>query len=145
MPDFIDQAGVEIIVGAGHDRGRRRQWETRGFRIVDTAGERVEGGPLVGHLSGAGCRRIYLAAGPELFESCIADRCLDLLYLTLSCQLLGRRDFVTMTPGKRATTSCRLTPLRLILDTSDTHGCTQIYATFQCDYIAETGAPTGAP
>ena len=141
MPDFLDKAKVEIIVGAEHDRKRRREWEAQGLRIIETAGARVEGKPLVEHLSGAGCRRIYLAAGPELFESCIADRCLDLLYLTLSCQLIGQRDFVTMTPGKQATASCRLMPLRLILDTSNTHDYKQIYITFQCNYMAVMGTP----
>lgn len=136
MPDYLHRERVEIIVGAGHDRKRRRRWESSGFRIVETAGERVEGQPLVEHLSGAGCRRIYLAAGPELFESCIADRCLDLLYLTLSCQLLGHRDFLTMIPGKRATASCRLHLLRLILDTAKPPSHNQLYTTFECDYEA---------
>ncbi len=136
MPDYLRPERVEIIVGAGHDRKRRRRWESLGFRVVETPGERVEGKPLVEHLSGAGCQRVYLAAGPELFESCIADRCLDLLYLTLSCQLLGDRDFLTMTPGKRATASCRFHLLRLILDTADAPSHNQLYTTFQCDYTA---------
>ena len=134
MPNYLEKEKVEIIAGARHDRSRRREWEKRGVRVVETENERVEGRPLVDHLSGAGYRRIYLAAGPELFESCIADRCVDLLYLTFSCQLLGHRDFVTMTPGKHAPGRCRFQLLRLILDTSNSTQHNQMYATFRCDY-----------
>lgn len=138
MPDYLEndpeKAAVEIIAGAGHDRKRRQGWEARGFQVVETAAARVEGGALVRHLSGAGCRRIYLAAGPELFESCVADRCLDLLYLTLSCQLLGGDDFVTITPGKHATGALRPRLLRLILDTSNIFENSNIYTTFYCEY-----------
>ncbi len=136
VPDDLDRDRIRIIVGAQHDGKRRREWEKKGCRSVEIEGARVEGKPLVEHLLGSGCRRVYLAAGPELFESCIAGRCLDLLYLTLSCQFLGQRDFVTMIPGKHALGHCRLKPVRLILDTSPSLQYDQIYATFQCDYAA---------
>lgn len=134
LPGDLDLQRVRIITGARHDRKRRAQWENKGCRVVEAGGDRVEGKPLVEHLTGDGCRRIYLAAGPELFESCIAGRCLDYLYLTLSCQLLGERGFVTMIPGKHTLGHCRLKPARLILDDSPSLPYQQIYAAFKCDY-----------
>jgi len=134
LPGHLDLQRVRIITGARHDRKRRKQWENRGCRVVETDGDRVEGKPLMEHLIGGGCKRIYLAAGPELFESCIAGRCVDYLYLTLSCQLLGAPDFVTMIPGKHALERCRLKPARLIVDDSPSLQYAQIYAAFRCDY-----------
>ena len=60
---------------------------------------RVTGISLRSALIRDGFRRIYLCAGPELFESCLQDGCVDVLYLTLMYKLIGGANFLSILKG----------------------------------------------
>ena len=133
-PHDIATENLIIATGKNHDRKLAEQWRNRGYRLI-VAGNHtlVEADLLLERLREYHLRNAYLVAGPKLFESTLEKRCLDLLYLTLSHQLIGNDRFHTLIPGAD-TKHCRLRQKHLILDASRELAHPQWFAKFACRY-----------
>ena len=89
--------------------------------------ERVTGNSLRSALVRDGFRRIYLCAGAELFESCLQDRCVDILYLTLMCKFIGGANFLSILKGDQINHEI---PMELARALCLTSGQGQLFLTF---------------
>ena len=137
-PLDLDKDKIIIATGTEHDPARAEHWRNKGYRLITAgAGAMVEANALLAQLSEQNLRSIYLAAGPKLLESALKDRCLNLLYLTLSHQLIGGDAFHTLIP-EAALGHCRLVQKHLIFDNSPTLKHSQWFTKFECHY-SETG------
>ena len=138
MPENLAKKDVWIATSDNGDKQRVRTWQKRGYKVVVAGEQRVEGGAIAKQLIQAGYRRLYLCAGPEIFESCLNDRCLALHYMTLSMQLVGCSEFLTMLAGHSDLKHCRLQLVRLILNeepiTENNPDVDQLYLTFKVRY-----------
>ena len=124
----------EKLIIATSKNGNQRlrgEWQKQGCRVIEAGDEYVEGGILQSYLAGLRLRRTYLCAGPQLFESYLAARCIDRLYVTLSMQLLGYKEHLTMVPQLKGLQNFGLQLRRMILDTTAGQPA-QIFATFDC-------------
>lgn len=122
-----------VIATSSHDCSARvSQWRNKGYKVL-IMDEDGMGRFLIEELKSLGCRSIFLAAGPILFESVFAGRSLHRLYLTLSHQLLGGKTFRTFTSGLgHELPACPLQQRWLIYDCSSRLSCTQWYSCFDC-------------
>jgi len=59
----------------------------------------VHGAPLIHELRGLGYKSIYLIAGPQMLDTVIREKQLSRLYLTITHQLIGGKDFRTLLTG----------------------------------------------
>lgn len=134
IPDSLNPKDVWIATSQAGDATKATAWQKQGYKVIEAGVSRVESDRLVEAVKAAGYRRLYLCAGPEIFESCLAKRCLDLCYLTLSLQLIGHAEFLTMLQGNFALHHCHLQLMRLILDQSSQTDPAQLYMTFNCHY-----------
>ena len=132
MPEDIAPENIIVASSAGGNIQRRDDFEKQGYRVIEAGEQRVTGGELMSHLTTFGFKRIYLCAGPELFESFIADACLHRLYLTTSMQLLGYNEYLTMIPGLKDLQRLRLNLRRLVIDKSQELKHHQLFAAFDC-------------
>ncbi len=136
FPEPLDLARDKVIIATGrdHNRARAGHWRDKGYRLITAgAGTMVEADTLTTRLTGQGLRSICFAAGPKLLESALKTRCLNLLYLTISHQLLGGSAFHTLIPGA-ALDHCRLVQKRLIFDNSPALEHPQWFSKFECRY-----------
>jgi hypothetical protein len=62
-------------------------------------GQMVQGAPLINALSGLGYKAIYLVAGPQMLDTVIREKRLSRLYLSMTHQLIGGKDFRTLLTG----------------------------------------------
>ena len=139
-PHDIAKENLVIATGKDHDRKRAGRWRDRGYRLI-VAGNHalVEADLLLKRLRKYRLRNVYLVAGPKLLESMLEKRCLDLLYLTLSHQLIGNDAFHTLIPGAD-TGHCRLRQKHLILDASKELSHPQWFTKFECRYAPAAGS-----
>ncbi|MBC6414438.1 MAG: dihydrofolate reductase family protein [Chromatiales bacterium] len=142
IPDGLDLQDVWIATSRSGDAERIGMWKKRGYKVVFAGERRVEGGKLTAQLIKHGYRRLYLCAGPELFESCLNDGCLSLHYMTISMQFIGQPEFLTMLCGYTKLMDYRLKLSRLILNQEDSEDHEahpdQLYLTFQVSYDKPT-------
>ena len=138
IPDSLLKKDVWIATSDKGDKRQVRAWQKQGYKVVVAGKQHVEGGAITKQLIQAGYRRLYLCAGPELFESCLDDRCLTLHYMTLSMQFVGYSEFLTMLAGPSDLKRCRLQLMRLILNqepiTKNNPHADQLYLTFKVRY-----------
>ena len=91
---------VYIATGSDADPDRIRYWQDFGYPILITSQERmVHGASLIHELSGLGYKSIYLIAGPQMLDTIVREKQLSRLYLTITHQLLGGKDFHTLLTG----------------------------------------------
>ncbi len=139
MPDSLAKKDVWIATSDNGDTQRIRAWQKQGYKVVVAGKQRVEGGTITKQLIKAGYRRLYLCAGPELFESCLYDRCLRLHYMTFSMQFIGSSEFLTMLAGHSDLKHYRLQLVRLILNeepkAENNPDVDQLYLTFKVRYL----------
>lgn len=91
---------VYIATGRNSDPDRVRYWQNLGYPILFTGDDKmVHGAPLIHELSGLGYKTIYLVAGPQMLDTVIREKQLSRLYLTLTHQLIGGKDFRTLLTG----------------------------------------------
>ena len=139
MPNSLAKKDVWIATSDNGDKQRVRAWQKQGYKVVVAGKQRVEGGAIAKQLIQAGYRRLYLCAGPELFESCLNDRCLRLHYMTFSMQFVGYAEFLTMLAGHSDLKHCRLQLVRLIVNeepiTENNPDVDQLYLTFKVRYF----------
>jgi len=91
---------VYIATGRNADPNRIRYWQDLGYPILFTGeDQKVHGAPLIHELSGLGYKTIYLVAGPQMLDTVIREKQLSRLYLTITHQLIGGKDFRTLLTG----------------------------------------------
>ena len=91
---------VYIATGRNADPDRIRYWQDLGYPILVTGEDRmVHGTPLIHELQGLGYKSIYLIAGPQMLDTMIREKQLSRLYLTITHQLIGGKDFRTLLTG----------------------------------------------
>ncbi|HEY8159550.1 MAG TPA: dihydrofolate reductase family protein [Methylobacter sp.] len=91
---------VYIATGKNADPDRVRYWRDLGYSIFFAGDDHnVHGAPLVHALSGLGYKSIYLVAGPQMLDTVIREKQLSRLYLSMTHQLIGGKDFRTLLTG----------------------------------------------
>lgn len=91
---------VYIATGKNADPDRVRYWQDMGYSILFAGDDQaVHGAPLIHALSGLGYKSIYLVAGPQMLDTVIREKQLSRLYLSMTHQLIGGRDFRTLLTG----------------------------------------------
>ncbi|TAK59983.1 dihydrofolate reductase family protein [Methylobacter sp.] len=91
---------VYIATGKNADPNRIRYWQDLGYPMLFTGEDHtVHGAPLIHQLSGLGYKSIYLVAGPQMLDTVIREKQLSRLYLTITHQLIGGKDFRTLLTG----------------------------------------------
>ncbi|MGR9014183.1 MAG: RibD family protein [Gammaproteobacteria bacterium] len=91
---------VYIATGKNADPDRIVYWQDLGYPILFTGEDlMVQGAPLIDALSGLSYKSIYLIAGPQMLDTVIRDKQLSKLYLTITHQLIGGKDFRTLLTG----------------------------------------------
>ncbi len=91
---------VYIATGKNADPDRIRYWQDLGYSILFTGEDQmVHGAPLIHALSGLGYKSIYLVAGPQMLDTVIREKQLSRLYLSMTHQLIGGKDFRTLLTG----------------------------------------------
>ncbi|MCY4642055.1 MAG: dihydrofolate reductase family protein [Gammaproteobacteria bacterium] len=125
---------IYIATGQGTDRGLYDSWQQLGLEVLRVGQSvQVEGRPLVAELAQRGYRNIYLIAGPKMLHTMVRDRQLHRLYLSVSHQLLGSRNFKTLLDGEELS-HCSLRLNSLFFDESSDNGCGQFFTSFDCVY-----------
>ena len=136
FPEPLDLDIDQVIIATGkrHDAARAKYWRDKGYRLITAGNDTlVEVNLLLNSLADQNLRNIYFVAGPKLLESAFKDRCLDLLYLTLSHQLVGGNIFQTLTPSANLS-HCQLIQKHLIFDNSPQLKYPQWFTKFECRY-----------
>jgi len=97
---YEHQQTVYIATGKDADPDRIHYWQEQGHSIL-VAGENqmVHGAALISKLSRLGYKSIYLIAGPQMLDTVIREKQLSRLYLTITHQLIGGKDFRTLLTG----------------------------------------------
>ncbi len=91
---------VYIATGSHADPDRIRYWQDLGYRLMFTGEDKkVHGAPLIHRLSALGFKTIYLVAGPQMLDTVIREKQLSRLYLSMTHQLIGGKDFRTLLTG----------------------------------------------
>ncbi|MFA5018022.1 MAG: dihydrofolate reductase family protein [Methylobacter sp.] len=91
---------VHIATGKNADPARVRYWQDLGYPVLFTGEDsKVHGAPLIHQLSGLGYKTIYLVAGPQMLDTVVREKQLSRLYLTITHQLIGGKDFRTLLTG----------------------------------------------
>jgi riboflavin biosynthesis pyrimidine reductase len=100
-PSLQERAqAVHIATGRNADPDRIRYWQGLGYSVLFTGdGQSVQGAPLVNALGGLGYKSIYLIAGPQMLDTVIREKQLSRLYLSMTHQLIGGKDFRTLLTG----------------------------------------------
>jgi riboflavin biosynthesis pyrimidine reductase len=91
---------VFIATGKNADPDRIRYWQDLNYPLLITGNDqRVHGAPLILELRRLGYKSIYLIAGPHMLDTMIREKQLSRLYLTMTHQLIGGKDFRTLLTG----------------------------------------------
>ncbi|MFA6162146.1 MAG: dihydrofolate reductase family protein [Methylobacter sp.] len=91
---------VYIATGINAAPERIRYWQDLGYPILFTGEDQMVHGALLIHtLSRLGYKTIYLVAGPQMLDTVIREKQLSRLYLTITHQLIGGKDFRTLLTG----------------------------------------------
>ncbi|MGZ4954353.1 MAG: RibD family protein [Methylobacter sp.] len=91
---------IYIATGRNADPDRIRYWQDLGYPLLFTGEDlTVHGAPLIDTLSELGYKTIYLVAGPQMLDAVIRERQLSRLYLSMTHQLIGGKDFRTLLTG----------------------------------------------
>lgn len=134
-PTDLDKDRILIVTSRQNDTRRIQKWQDKGYR-VEIGGEKMaEATHLIHLLQKAGCRKVFLAAGPQLLAAMLAEKQLHRLYLTVSHQFLGSRHFHTLIEESQSNLShCQFEQARLIYDNSDNLHHAQCYSRFDISY-----------
>jgi len=126
---------VHIFTSDAAPPERIRRWEDRGYPVhLAGSGPMVEGRPLVTALGRMGYERLYLLTGPKMLETTLRDGVLSRLYLTMTHQVLGGREFHSLVSGPLMGETGRMRLRSLYYDASAPKDAGQW---FSCFDIAE--------
>lgn len=130
---------VYIATGSNADPERIRYWRDLGYSILITGEDRmVQGTPLIQELSGLNYKSIYLIAGPQMLDTVIRDKQLSRLYLTITHQLLGGKDFRTLLTGSMLGPEGNLILKSMYYDPYSPPGSGQFFMQFELERSDET-------
>jgi len=91
---------IYIATGRNADPERLRYWRNLDYSILMTGEDRmVQGAALIHELRESGYKSIYLIAGPQMLDTIVREKQLSRLYLTVTNQLIGGKDFRTLLTG----------------------------------------------
>ncbi|MDD5321237.1 MAG: dihydrofolate reductase family protein [Methylococcales bacterium] len=94
------QQAVYIATGQDADPERTQYWKDKGHPILVVGEDQmVHGAALISKLTSLGYKGIYLIAGPQMLDTVIREKQLSRLYLTITHQLIGGKDFRTLLTG----------------------------------------------
>jgi riboflavin biosynthesis pyrimidine reductase len=122
---------VYIATGKNADPDRIRYWHDLGYSVLITGEDRmVHGAPLVHQLRGLGYKSIYLIAGPQMLDAMIREKQLSRLYLTITHQLIGGKDFRTLLTGSKLGPEGNLILKSMYYDPNSPPGSGQFFMQF---------------
>lgn len=132
---------VYIATGRKADPGRIRYWQDLGYSLLFTGEDlMVHGAPLINALSGLGYKTIYLVAGPQMLDTVIRDKQLSRLYLTITHQLIGGKDFRTLLTGAMLGPEGNLILEALYYEQDSPPGSGQFFIQFGVERFSNTGS-----
>ncbi|WP_432744537.1 dihydrofolate reductase family protein [Methylobacter sp. G7] len=102
LHDSLKEHGQDVYIATGINAApdRIRYWQDLGYPLLFTGEDNmVHGAPLIDALSGLGYKTIYLIAGPQMLDTVIREQQLSRLYLTMTHQLIGGKDFRSLLTG----------------------------------------------
>lgn len=102
MHDSLIDTDQEVLIATGNnaDPAKVEYWQKLGYSVLFTGEEQmVQGASLIKAVGALGYQSIYLIAGPQMLETMIQERQLSRMYLTVTHQLLGGKDFRTLLTG----------------------------------------------
>jgi riboflavin biosynthesis pyrimidine reductase len=100
--DSLRHHGQKVFIATGREAKPERVdlWQKRGFPVIFAGNDgMVHGAPLIHELTKLGYKCIYLIAGPQMLDTVIRENQLRSLYLTITHQLMGGKDFRTVLTG----------------------------------------------
>lgn len=130
---------VYIATGRNADPDRIRYWQDLGYPILITGEDRmVHGAPLIHELRGLGYKSIYLIAGPQMLDTIIREKQLSRLYLTITHQLIGGKDFRTLLTGSTIGQEGNLILKSMYYDPCSPSGSGQFFMQFDLEKSKNT-------
>lgn len=133
------QQTVYIATGKDADPDRIRDWQNQGHPILVTGEDQmVHGAALVGELTRLGYKSIYLIAGPQMLDTVIREKQLSRLYLTITHQLIGGKDFRTLLTGSRLGPEGNLMLEALYYELNSPTGSGQFFMQFDLNQSAQS-------
>jgi riboflavin biosynthesis pyrimidine reductase len=130
---------VYIATGKNADPDRIRYWQDLGHSLLFTGeGQMVQGAPLINALSGLGYKAIYLVAGPQMLDTVIREKRLSRLYLSMTHQLIGGKDFRTLLTGSMLGPEGNLLLEALYYEQDSPPGSGQFFMQFGLERSAST-------
>jgi riboflavin biosynthesis pyrimidine reductase len=122
---------VYIATGSNADPDRIRYWQDLGYPILITGEDQmVHGAPLIHQLRGLGYKSIYLIAGPQMLDTIIREKQLSRLYLTITHQLIGGKDFRNLLTGSTLGAEGNLILKSMYFDPDSPSGSGQFFMQF---------------
>ncbi|MGR9035982.1 MAG: RibD family protein [Gammaproteobacteria bacterium] len=134
MHESLSQHGQKVFIATGQqtDADRVGFWRQRGFPVIHAGKDRmVHGAPLINELAGLGYKSIYLIAGPQMLDTVVRENQLMRLYLTITHQLMGGKDFRTMLTGDMLGPQGNLTLDSLYFEPNSPEGSGQFFSRFE--------------
>jgi len=130
---------VYIATGKKAEPERIRYWQDSGCPLLFTGEEKmVHGAPLIQALSGLGYKSIYLVAGPQMLDTVIREQQLSRLYLSMTHQLVGGKDFRTLMTGAMLGPEGNLTLEALYYEQGSPPGSGQLFMQFGVEKSGNT-------
>lgn len=127
---------VYIATGRNANPDRIRYWQNLGYPILFTGDDQmVQGALLIHELSRLGYKTIYLVAGPQMLDTVIREKRLSRLYLTLTHQLIGGKDFRTLLTGSMLESEGNLTLEALYYEQNSPSRSGQFFIQFSLEQV----------
>jgi riboflavin biosynthesis pyrimidine reductase len=125
------QQTVYIATGKDADPDRVRYWQDHGHPILVTGEDQmVHGAALINELARLGYKNIYLIAGPQMLDTVIREKQLSRLYLTITHQLIGGKNFRTLLTGSMLGSEGNLVLKALHYEPNSPNGSGQFFMQF---------------
>ena len=133
------QQTVYIATGKDADPYRIRYWQDQGHSILVTGEDQmVHGAALVGELTRLGYKSIYIIAGPQMLDTVIREKQLSRLYLTITHQLIGGKDFRTLLTGSMLGSEGNLMLEALYYEPNSPSGSGQFFIQFDLNQSTQS-------
>lgn len=122
---------VYVATGKNADPGRIRYWQDLGYPVLIVGEDRmVHGAALIDKLRMLGYKSVYLIAGPQMLDTMIREKQLSRLYLTITHQLIGGKDFRTLLTGPTLGSEGNLILKTMYYDPDSPTGAGQFFMQF---------------
>ncbi len=133
------QQMVYIATGKAADPDRMQYWQDQGHPILVAGEDRmVHGAALISELNNLGYKSIYLIAGPQMLDTMIREKQLSRLYLTITHQLIGGKDFRTLLTGSMLGPEGNLVLEALYYEPNSPSGSGQFFMQFDLNQSTPT-------